>query len=76
VPTSRDLIKLSNSFAGYAKRIRKSGIKDEKQAELYDLASRVAMKRAKQLARGKLRTPIPVPELSDAVAPLTSSFKT
>jgi hypothetical protein len=53
VPTPRDLIRLSNSFAGYAKRIRSSGIKDEKQAELYDLASRVAMKRAKQLAREK-----------------------
>jgi hypothetical protein len=76
VPTSRDLIKLSNSFAGYAKRIRNSGIKDEKQAELYDLASRVAMKRAKRLARGKLRPPVPIPELSEPLAPLTGRFKT
>lgn len=51
MPTSRELSRLSNSFAEYAKRIRSTGINSKKQAKLYELASRLAMARAKRLER-------------------------
>ncbi len=43
-PTRRELIKLSASFAARAKTIRRT-TKDETLANLYDVASRVALER-------------------------------
>jgi hypothetical protein len=49
VPTPQEMIKLSGSFAARARLLRRLG--NAKQAELYDLASRVAMEKARRLAR-------------------------
>lgn len=47
-PTRRELIKLSASFAARAKTIRRT-TKDETLANLYDVASRVALEKARRL---------------------------
>ena len=47
-PTRRELMKLSASFAARAKTIRRT-TKDETLANLYDVASRVALEKARRL---------------------------
>ena len=64
MPTSQEMIKLSASFAARAKLLRRLG--NPKQAELYDLASRVAMERARRLAGETRRPQVLVSELSPA----------
>lgn len=64
MPTPQEMIKLSGSFAARAKLLRKLG--NTKQAELYDLASRVAVERARRLAGETRRPPVSVSELFPA----------
>ena len=64
VPTPHEMIKLSGSFTARAKLLRRLG--NAKQADLYELASRVAMERARRLAGETRRPSVSVSELSVA----------
>ena len=62
MPTPREMIRLSGNFAALATLLRRLG--NGKLAELYDLASRVALARARRLAGETRRQPVSISESS------------